>query len=245
MGKLNQIIAVEKGIKGRVHSVISELYKVVQKPDLFNGFAKTYEKKDEDGEELPREHKRVQYTAPGVLDQIAASMTELFDVTARKDWTNNIAVADVRLDDHPLLYNVPVTFLLFLEKQVQDIRTFMAAMPVLDEAESWVHDTHSGLHKTDAIKTHRTKKINKPIVMYHATVEHPAQTAMVTEDTLAGFWSSVKHSGAIPKPEKAEMVRRADLLLQAIKKAREEANGVDEIVAPNVGNAIFTYLLGR
>ena len=53
MAKLNQIIAIEKGIKSKSHSEISELYKLVQKPALFNGFSKSYQANDEEnGEKL-------------------------------------------------------------------------------------------------------------------------------------------------------------------------------------------------
>ena len=63
MAKLNQIIAIEKGVKARVYGELTELHKAVQKPELFNGFSKTYQKKDDDGEDLPAEKKRVQYAA--------------------------------------------------------------------------------------------------------------------------------------------------------------------------------------
>lgn len=36
MGKLNELIVVEKGIKGTANSAITEAYKTAQKTDLFN-----------------------------------------------------------------------------------------------------------------------------------------------------------------------------------------------------------------
>ena len=48
MAKLNQIIAIEKGVKTRSHTSLTELYRIVQKGELFNGFTKTYKKKNED-----------------------------------------------------------------------------------------------------------------------------------------------------------------------------------------------------
>ena len=49
--KLNQVIAIEKGVKSRVYGEITEMHKTSQKAELFNGFAKNYRKKDEDGED--------------------------------------------------------------------------------------------------------------------------------------------------------------------------------------------------
>jgi hypothetical protein len=50
MAKLNQIIAVLKGIKSRDTKTVSELYHAAQKPDLFNGFSKNYRPINEEGE---------------------------------------------------------------------------------------------------------------------------------------------------------------------------------------------------
>ena len=115
MAKLNQIIAIEKGIKSSAYGALTELNKAAQKPDLFNGFSKTYRKKDEDGEELPPEGKRVQYTSGEVLRAAERALTDLVDVTARKDWTNCVAKADVVVDGKTLIASAPVSFLLFME----------------------------------------------------------------------------------------------------------------------------------
>lgn len=245
MAKLNQIIAIEKGIKSRVYGDITTLNKAIQKPELFNGFSKTYAKKDDDGEDLPAEKKRVQFTVPEVLKATERGMTELMEVTARKDWTNSDARASITVNGSgPLLTDVPVTYLLFLEKQMTDLRTFIGNLPVLDESEDWSKDENSGLFKAAPTQTHRTKKLQKPVVLYPATPEHPAQTAMVTEDIIAGFWTQVKQSGAMPKPEKEALMERVEKLVQAIKEAREAANAADEIKPPDVGGAIFGYLMG-
>ena len=40
MAKLNQILAIEKGIKTRVYGEFTELHNATQKPALMNGFHK-------------------------------------------------------------------------------------------------------------------------------------------------------------------------------------------------------------
>lgn len=246
MAKLNQIIAVEKGIKSKSTSEVAELYKAIQKPELFNGFDKTYSSKDDADEVLPPERKRVQFNAAEVMRSIERSMTDLIDVTARKDWTNCIAKGDVIVDGVVIFRQAPVSFLLFMEKQLTDLRTFVSKMPLLDEGESWNKDVNSGLYKTSVTQTHRTKKVAKAIVLYPATPEHPAQTQMVTEDIIAGFWNLVKQSGAMPKTENQEIAEKVEKLLRAVKEAREAANIEDEATTvPNVGQAVFTYLMGE
>lgn len=245
MAKLNQIIAIEKGIKAKSYSEVTVLHKAIQKPDLFNGFNKTYQPKDDNpDEQLPAEKKRVQYNTDEVLRAVERATTELISVTARKDYTNCVAKADVVVGEKTIFKDAPVSFLLFLEKQMNDMRTFASELPILDEGENWAKDVNSGLYKAEPTSTHRTKKVSKPIVMYPATPEHPAQTVMATEDIIAGFWTQVKQSGAMPKPEKEALVARIDVLQNAIKQAREAANMTDEVPTGQVGTALFDYLKG-
>lgn len=242
MAKLNQIIAVEKGIKSKVYSTLTELNKLVQKSDLFNGFNKNYEKKDEEGEDLPSEKKKVQYTIAEVLKNTERSLSELITITARKDYTNTEAKADVKIGDNVLVPGAPVSFLLFLEKTLTDVRTLVGNLPVLDESENWNYNDKTGLFNTEVVKTHRTKKVQKPIVLYQATAEHPAQTQLITEDIIAGYWNQIKTSGAIPKTEKAALLERVDTLLKSVKEARETANIQEETKSPEVGEVIFDFL---
>lgn len=245
MTKLNQIIAIEKGIKSRTYAEIGELHKINQKSELFNGFNKQYQKKDEAGEDLPPERKKVQYNTDDILKRLQKLGGELYEVTARKDWTNMRATADVMVGEDVILQNVPVTYLLFLEKQITDLRTFIDNLPILDEAERWSKDSSSGLFKSDTVTTHRTKKIQKGIVLYDATDKHPAQTQLITEDIIAGHWVQEKHSGAMAAPEKQRLTERVDQLLLAVKEAREEANNIEEITPPEVGESIFEYIFQK
>lgn len=242
MQKLNQVVAIEKGIKGRVYGEITEMHKASQKPDLFDGFVKNYRRLNEADENYPSERKIVQLKAEDVLRKHATLSAELIDVTAAKDFANCTAKADVVIDGDALLKAVPATHLLFLEKQLTDLRTFVEKLPTLDNADEWNRDEASGLFKTAAIATHRTKKTQRPIVLYDATKEHPAQTQLVTEDVLVGYWDTVKHSGALPAPRKAELLTRVETLLKAVKFAREQANGTDAPEA-KIGEQIFDYLL--
>lgn len=132
---------------------------------------------------------------------------------------------------------------MFLEKQLTDLFTFVKTIPVLDPAEEWTKDLNSGLQKTAPSQTHRTKKTPKAIVKYPATPEHPAQTEMVTEDIIAGYWSQVKMSGAMPKPDKDGLMLSVNRLHEAVKTAREQANMADEVQIKNIGDAIFDHLL--
>lgn len=239
--KLHQIIAIEKGVKSRVYAFLTGAYKSFQKPSLFEGFIKTYEKKDEDSEDLPGEKALVQLNVEQMLQGIAEQATEYFDIVAAKDTANCQAFADVVVNGETILEQVPATYLLFLEKQLVDLQTAIESMPVLDPALDWKLDSAVSLHKSEPTRTHKSKKVQRPIVLYDATPEHPAQTQLITEDKIVGHWSTIKHSGALTAPRKKELQKRVRELVKAVKFAREAAN---ETEAPKkeVGEKIFGYL---
>lgn len=239
--KLNQILAIEKGVKTRVYAEVTELHKATQKPTLMNGFHKTYQPRQEGGETYPPERQKVQYNHSDVIKRVSAILTELFDITASKDFANCSARADVVIDGKPLLENVPATYLLFLEKQLSDLQSFFAKMTELDSAEDWQADPSSGLYKTEPTRTQRTQKVQRPIVLYDATEHHPAQTQLITEDVVVGSWNTVKFSGGIPTPEKKRILERIEKLAKAVKFAREEAN-TQEVERKYLGKEVFDYL---
>lgn len=241
MPKLCQVIAIEKGVKAQAHGVKSELYKIIQKPELFHGFTKVYQPR-EDGDDLPSERKNMQYTTKGVLRDLRAALRDMFTVVARHEWTNGHAEADIVVDGQVLAAKVPVAYLLFLEKELTDMRTFIDKLPVLDSADDWRDDPVTGAYKTEPAQTHRTKKVQKALVLYPATAEHPAQTQLVSEDVVAGYWSTVKQSGALPSPDQAALAQRVEALLRAVKEAREAANTMEEMPAPDIAQTVLGYI---
>jgi hypothetical protein len=243
MPKLNQVIAIEKGIKSAAHSRITELLRLIQKPELFNGLTRTYISKNDEDEGLPAENKAVQYRLDDVISSLCQSQSELIDVTLQKDAANAVARADIVVDGKPILSDVPVTTLLQIEKLLIDYRTFFSQLPVLDIAETWQFDLNKALYVSEPVSTVRTKKVPKVIVRYPATPEHPAQTDLTAEDIIAGHWKNTKLSSAMPKTRKDEILRRIDSLLIAVKQAREEANDIQAPIKAGAGIALFDFLL--
>jgi hypothetical protein len=243
MARLNQIIAIEKGIKSRSVQELAAAQQALQKPALLAGIARTYRPKDEEGEQLPPESNKVQVKAEEVLRQTVEILTKLFDVTATKDWTNCRARADVVVDGQTLLTQVPVSYLLFLEKQLTDLQTFIKKLPVLDPAETWAFDSSADCWATEPVQTVRTKKIPRNHVKAEATEHHPAQVEVYYEDVTVGYWRTLKFSGALPASRINELLGRMERLQQAIKFAREEANST-ETEEQRVAQRVFQYLLG-
>ncbi len=239
--KLNQVLAVERQTKSRAHSELTRLHKTSLKPALFNGMSKTYEPLDEDGEHFPPESQLVQQNVPDTLKATQKTLSALFDITATKDSANQAAKADLLVDGNLILKGIPATTLLFLEKQLTDLHTFVQKLPVLDPAHKWKFDEEASLYKTAEQLTSKSKKVHKPIVLAQATEHHPAQTQLVIEDQLVGHWTRTGLSGAIPGVEKTKILERIEKLQKAVKFSRESANQV-EAPQQNISGKVFGYL---
>lgn len=243
MTKLSQIIAVEKGVKSDATRRVTDLHRDVQKQPLLSGISRSYKPRDDEGDKLPPESTRVQVRADDVLAEVAGILTRLFDVTLTKDAANCKAVADVIVGGRALLKAVPVTYLLFLEKQLTDVHTFVAKLPLLDPAEEWEDgiDPVTGCRATKPAQTVRSKKIPRNHVVSEATREHPAQVQVYTEDVPVGDWTTVKYSGALPATRVRTLLDRVEELQRAVKYAREEANAT-EVTDRTAGEVIFGFL---
>jgi hypothetical protein len=241
MTKLNQIIAVEKGVKTKATRDFTEAHRQTDKTPLLSGIARTYQPRDEEGDQLPPEKTLVQVKAEEVIGKVSDALTNLFDVTLSKEKANAKATANVVVGNTTILSDVPVTYLLFLEKQLTDVHTFVKGLPTLDSAEEWEFDANTGTYVTEVTKTVKTKKIPKNWVKAEATDKHPAQVEIFHEDVIVGTWSTRKSSGALPATRVNELLSRVEALQTAVKFAREEANNT-EITEAKAGKAVFDYL---
>jgi hypothetical protein len=241
MAKLNQILAIQAGKKSQAKETLTQAYHLIKKPDQLAGIVRTYQPRDEGGEPQPDERKLVQVKVNDLINQVTADLTAMFDVVATQDWANCQARADVTVDGRKVLQQVPVTHLLFLEKQLVDLRTFIEALPVLDAAEDWEYKPEVDAYVSAPARTNRTRKVPKNHIKYEATREHPAQVEMYMEDVWVGTWTTTKFSGAIPQAARNAMLERVRKLLDAVRTAREEANGLD-VKPVQVGAAVLGFV---
>ena len=239
--KLNQVLAVEKAVKQRTYSSLTEMHKAAQVAALFQGFSKTYDPVAEDGMTQPPQSQKVQKNAEEMFAEARKSLTELFDVTATKDWGNQQAKADLVVDGKVVLSNVPATYLLFLDKQLSNLLTLVGKCTELDPSMDWSKDPNSGLFKSSPVKSQTTQKVQEAIVKYPATDKHPAQTEMITKDVVVGHWTTIKQSGALPTPRKKELLTRIQKLLDAVKVALEDAN-MTRVEDQKTGDAVLGYI---
>lgn len=241
--KLNQLLPVEKAIKSETYKALTDLHKASQKTELYDGHSRTYQPMDEEGERFPDDTKLASLKSGEVLDELRKLRTEYFDIVLRKDLSNLDARADVVVDGELLVEQVPVTYLLFMEKELKDLETFLAKMPTLDPSEEWGFDETQDAYRSKSKETAKTKKVPKAHVVYEATEHHPAQVQTYTEDVVVGYWTVVKYSTALPAAKKREMLKKLRSLQHAVKVAREEANSIVAAEKVEVGKKVFDFLL--
>lgn len=244
MPLLNQVLAIEKGSKNRAEQGLTKAYQLLQKTELLDGLEKTYQPKDEEGDQLPPDSKRLQVRVPEVIAGVAQDLSGFLDITLTKDVANCSAKADLVVDGVTLAKDVPVTTLLFLEKKLTDLHTFFSKLPVLNPAYEWRYDSARGCYVTEPRQTARTNKIEEPVMLAPATEKHPAQVQLRAKDVLVGYWTTVNLSGALPAARVNELKSRVEKLQDAVKTAREAANSM-ETQNQELGAKLFNYLLAE
>jgi Tfp pilus assembly protein PilN len=241
--KLNQILAIEKGEKTKSYKQVTDLHHTAVKADLYEGRVRTYTPANEDGEALPDERQVVQQRADDVLQQLTDALAPLWDITAAKDYTNGqSAYADVVIAGRTLVSKAPVSYLLFLEKQLADVETFITKIPTLDASQKWTFDENQKYYATEKTWQNRTKKVMKNHVKAPATDKHPAQVDVYQEDVVVGKFESIRYSGALSLTKKELLLSRVRELKNAVLFAREQANSV-EVTKQDVSKALFSFLL--
>lgn len=241
--RLNQVLAASQGVAARTESRWMEILNQLGKEPLLSGITRRYRPKADDGEQLPPEDKAVQIRAHEQLDLVRGLLSRYWDVTATKDWANTEATSDVVLPgvEDPILTDVPVTTLLFLEKQLAELRDFVRKLPVLDPAVAWRFNEDAQAYATGEVQTTRVVQKHVPIVLYPATEQHPAQVQLAAEAEVVGYWHKIDYSGKLPGEVVQAMLDRVDTLLVSVKTSREAANMI-EVTDRRIAAPLLAYV---
>lgn len=239
--KLSQVLAVEKDAKKAREARWTALYQMLQKPDLFTGFTKNYAPVNEEGMSYDPQHKITQQSVPDIIEQTREVLRAHWDSTAQKDAANCNAKADVVVGGKILIPKVPVTTLLFMEKQLVDLGTQISKIPTLPTDTTWSWDPQIGQYVSPPTTAVKTQKIVGHQVVVPATQQHPAQVVATSKDVIEGTWTTKVFSTAIPVALKTRWMKKVEDLRTACKIAREEAN-MTEAPATHIADAILTQV---
>jgi hypothetical protein len=249
MTKLHELLAVEGPLKTQAEKTRGELEITFEKKrHLFTEKVVTFTPSVEGGVEVREEQLDLQSTIPFELLWISGIWSKALDAAYQIADANTQARADVILDDDTvLLTNVPATALLELEKRAEEIRELASKIPTLDPAKGFKLDEARGkfVYQARPTSVTRTKKVQKALVLYEATKEHPAQVKEISVDDPVGVVQTREWSGLITPAEKSEILDRAERVKRAIKQARSRANSVEIDVKKNlIGQKLLNFVFG-
>lgn len=250
MGRLHEILAVEKGTTAAANKLLQDTEHKFGNENFFKGFSKSLTMiegtpENQKLEEANRSDRAVPTTVYETLEYALAAWSKAEDVIFQKNKTNQIAISNIEFRGDVIAQDIPVDELMGLESRLEGIRKVFDRMPTLDAAKSWEIDTGKGKYIWKAVNpeiTTKTEKILVPVEMSKATEHHPAQVQAVTKDQVVGNYVTLNWSGATTSAQKAEALATIDELISEVKKARMRANSV-ETVNDKIGNVIVDLLL--
>lgn len=248
MGKLHELLAVEGDLSGIAKKLSEETISTFKKPDHFIGQHRHLDMFDaaEQSKVVADEYKEMVTTVQDKLTYFGNAIINYFDAVLQKESTNQIAKADVVVDGTALIKDAPATFLLGMESKLKELRTVFEAIPTLAPGIAWEKDETQGTgvyRMKNADEKVKTAKSFMHKVLYEATDKHPAQIEKWEEQVPVGKYITNTTCGMFSPAEKSVVLGRVDKLIQAVKKARMQANTA-EAIENKCGDAIFSYILG-
>lgn len=236
MGKLHELLAVEKTKLTQTNGLLQETAQKFNKMDFFVGFNKTLSMieatpQNSQTELAARETRNMPTTVQETLEYVLKFWAETEDVLYQKNQTNRVAASSINFRGTEIAKDVSVDELLGLEARLETLRKIMQAMPTLPASQEWRPDPHSDRKGSwravhPEIKT-KTEKVMVPVILYEATPQHPAQVKEATSDKTVGTFKTETICGAATSAQKAEVITIIDDLLAEVKKARQRANNVE------------------
>lgn len=252
MGKLHQLIAVEKDVKNKLQKILDECSKTFnQRAGHFLETRKSYSAFTADDADRPdEEFTPMTTTVKAKLDYVQDSVVRALDVLIQKERANSKAKADIEVEQldgtkKVLIADVPVSALVQLENTLEDIRTRVYnEIPTLDPSKVWKKDeTNAGVWVADPVTRQRTRKVQESLVLIQPTKEFQGTAQMITVDKPVGNWIHSTKSGALSPKQKSELLDRLERLIAGVKIARAKANDV-EVETVQIGKTIFNYING-
>jgi hypothetical protein len=247
MGKLHELVAVERDLQEKAYGLIDLLAAEFKRVENYGGETTVLQMKDESRQiENSTAHKELASTVEGDIQAIVTDVVRYYDVFASKEASNQTATADVIVDGTTILENVPGTALLGFETRLHNLRKTLSAAPTLPQNIVW-EPLDAGkvgaVKRKDPVVSVRTEKKVQSTIVAPATAQHPAQVQVWNGEEPIGTYTKTQFSGLWDPAKKAATLARLDTLISAVKQARTRANDV-EAVNLKVGKKIIDYILG-
>lgn len=248
MAKLHELLAVGTNLDNQTSKTRADLKNTFDKKrHLFEQKLVTFKSNEEGVAAVTESQSDIQSTVSKELEWITGIIARSIDVGHQVDVANTQAKADIVTEnDEVIAKDVPATSLLQLEKELKEFHALLNTIPTLDPAKGFSQDEarEKGIFKARDVNKVRTKKSAKPIVLFPATKEHPAQTQMIAEDIPTGTIVEQEWSALLTPSMKGDLIDRVEVLTRAVKKARARANELEiDVAGHKIGKKLLDYIL--
>ncbi len=246
--QFHQLLAVVGDRVQKAAAIMQETVETFRKRvEHFDGFNRTYQPKDAEGDAMPPESKEIVTTVAQKLLYSQKAVISAIDALVSKEETNSSGGVNAELKIGKNSFGVfSATSLLAIEGQLSRLRVVFLSIPTLDPNRKFFLDKQAGdgFFQTKPEDKIRSIKIDTPITLVKATDKHPAQAELVKKDILVGTYSTVYQSGRMTPADKSTLLSRIDQLIGAVKIARAKANQ-EEHLNIKVGKHIFDFINGE
>ena len=248
--KLHELLAVHSNLETQLVQTAGQLKETfTKKHQHFGEKLRVFHSNAEGVAPVTEEQSALQTTVSKELDWVSKFFVQAMDVSHQIDVANQVAVADIVLDDEAssvLVGGIPATTLLELEKRLVVLQELFNSIPTLDPVKAFETDNTfrlPGVYKAREVVKTKTSKKQRPLVLYEATKEHAAQVQLISEDVEIGKIVETEWSGMISPADKSSLLERLDLLLRAVKQARSRANNVQVDTTRKIGRKLMDFLV--
>jgi len=251
---LHTYVALRKGVQGVKTRELTAAHRTASESSLYEGQTRTYRPRNEDGDVLPPENKNIRINGDGALNALVQAVARDWNLMATVDRGNQASFADVEVPTgattaagepvyRTVLSDVPVQFLLYLARELDDVRKYVAELPTLDPGVPWTYDEAVAAYVAEPVETNRTEREFRNHQVSAATKEHAEKVHVYEAPVTVGVWTLIRRSGALPLERKARLLQRIETLRAAVTEAHQRAGQVT-VEDVEVARPLFDYLLG-
>lgn len=185
----------------------------------------------------------------GRLVYAAKMEAAVLDLHLAKELGNQVAKADLVVDGEVLAKDLPVNFLLSLESRLTKDRARIQAAPTREPTYIWHQalDTEGKViwhvYQSDPSSDTTTKRVTEHKLLPQTKAGIPDGYVPMEFDKVIGSITVIRLTGKMPVEEKAALLTKVDMLLTAVKQARQRANDIEARFG-KCGDAILGWLYG-
>ena len=247
--KMHELLSIEASVQTAYKDMLNETESVFDRPDLFQEWIRHYDpiKEEDEHERGEVERHAITTTVDERLDFLRSFFVDSTDLILQKERTNQMASGELEIEGYTFPH-LPVGFLLFLERRLQELKSVVMQIPTTPSSVEWKQDTSRGDSVMKAAHpevTNRTRKRIVPVVLAEATPQHPAQVKESTEEQVIGKYTKEVWVGMWTPAQKSDTIVRIEEVYNAVRQARMRANEEQVDSAAQIAGSLWQYIFAE